>query len=74
MANRHITKSAYDSLCDLRGRIDCFSEFTNLISDDVQYASVLKSFSSIIDEALERLENDFSSLHITLKNEEENHV
>lgn len=73
MANSHITKSAYDSLCSLRGRVDCFTEFSKLVPDDFQYSEVLRTFSSVIDDALYQLERDFSSLHLTLKSEEENH-
>ena len=73
MAGPYITKSVFESLCCLRGRVDCLLEFTKLMPDDVQYSGVFRSFSSIIDDSLERLERDFSSLHLALKQEDEKH-
>lgn len=73
MAEPYITKSAFESLCCLRERFDCFLEFTKLMPDEAQYSGVFRSFSSILDDSLERLERDFSSLHLSLKREDEKH-
>lgn len=74
MANSHITKPLYESLCSFRGRFTCFAEFVNLLPDDAAYSDVLRSFSEIFDESLERVEREFSSLHLTLKCKDEDYV
>ena len=44
MAEPYITKSAFESLCCLRERFDCFLEFTKLMPDEAQYSGVFRSF------------------------------
>lgn len=72
MAGSNVTKPLYESLCSFRGRLTCFTEFVNLLPDDVVYSDVFRSFSESLEESFEKIENGFSSLHITLKSEEEN--
>lgn len=74
MAGSNITKPLYESLCSFRGKLTCFTEFVNLLPDDAAYSDVFRSFSETLDESLEIVENNFSSLHITLKREEEENV
>jgi hypothetical protein len=65
-----ITKSSYESLCSLRGRVDCFVAFSNLMPEEHPYASVIASFSKIISDSLEELEGNFSGMHCTLKSKD----
>jgi len=71
MAGSNLTKPLYESLCSFRGRLTCFTEFVNLLPHDAAYSDVFRSFSETLQESLEHVENNFSSLHITLKCKEE---
>lgn len=73
MAGSNLTKPLFESLCSFRGRLSCFIEFVNLLPDDAAYSDVFRSFGQTLDESLEVVETNFSSLHITLKSEEEKH-
>ena len=59
MAGSNLTKPLYESLCSFRGRLTCFLEFVNLLPDDAAYLDVLRSFSEVLDESLERVEGIF---------------
>ncbi len=71
MPSSYDTKSLYESLCSLRLRVDCFSEFADLVPDSAQYQSAIQAFSLIISESVEALESEIQSLHLSIKREEE---